>query len=248
MIKPAAVGQLKHTMKYSTLFASLLVISAIASGCAARGYNRADSAASSVQKAASRVDAGAGQIDIALATLTDLVDNPGADLKPQFSKFNAAVNDLEPLSKDIAAKSEAMQKKGAAYFQKWDEELAVIQNEDIRSRSAQRKAEVGQGFQRVQANYQSTATTLTPFISRLTDIRTALGTDLTPAGLDAIRGSVGSVKMEGASVVQSLRSLSADFKSLGVSLAPAVPQPVPPSQPEPKAQPAPQTQSPSVGS
>lgn len=237
-------------MKTSTFFASLLVISALVSGCASRGYNRADSAASSVQKAATRVDAGAGQIDIALATLSDLVDNPGADLKPQFSKFDAAVDNLESLSKDIAGKSDTMQKKGTAYFQKWDEELAVIQNEDIRSRSAQRKTEVVQGFQRVQANYQTTASSLVPFIAKLTDIRTALSTDLTPAGLDAIRGSVGSVKMEGDSVAQSLRSLSADFKSLGVSLSPSVPQPAQPAQPQAPSQPqqAPQTQSPSVGS
>ena len=32
------------------------------SGCASRGYNRADSAASSVQSAANRVDLGASQI------------------------------------------------------------------------------------------------------------------------------------------------------------------------------------------
>lgn len=225
-------------MKHPALLTSLLLISAIFSGCASRGYNRADSAASSVQKAANRVDLGASQIEIALTTLSDLVDNPATDMKPQFSKFNSAVNSLESLSKDIAGKSEAMQKKGAAYFRKWDEELARIQNEDIRSRSATRKTEVVEGFQRVQANYQFTASSLTPFITRLTDIRTALSTDLTPAGLDAIRGAVSSAKTEGASVQQSLQSLSADFKNLGVSLTPAVPQP----------QQAPQTTTPSVGS
>lgn len=236
-------------MKPSIIFTSLVIIATLASGCASRGYNRADSAASSMQRAASRVDMGASQIEIALATLTDLVGNPAADMKPQFSKFDSAVNNLESLSKDIAGKSGAMQKKGTAYFQKWDEELARIQSEDIRSRSAARKAEVVQGFDRVQANYQATSVALAPFITRLTDIRTALSTDLTPAGLDSIRGTVGSAKMEGVSVQQSLRSLAADFKNLGVSLAPAAP---PSAQPAAQPQSSPQQtsppRSPSVGS
>ncbi len=220
-------------MKNISLIASLLLISAIVSGCASRGYNRADSAASSVQHAANRVDVGASQIEMALATLTDLVENPGADMKPQFGKFNAAVNNLESLSKDIAGKSETMQKKGAAYFEKWDQELAQIQSEDIRSRSAARKTEVMQGFERVQANYQNSSVALAPFITRLADIRTALGTDLTPAGLESIRGSVASAKTEGATVQESLRSLSADFKNLGISLSPAVaPQAQPQTQPQ----------------
>lgn len=231
-------------MKPSTLFASFLALSALVSGCASHGYNRADRAASSMQSAANRVDAGATQIEIALATLSDLVDNPGADMKPQFNKFNSAVNTLESLSKDMAGKSETMQKKGTAYFQKWDEELAHIQSEDIRSRSAARKTEVVQGFERVQANYQNTSVALSPFMTRLTDIRTALSTDLTPAGLASIRGSVDSAKAEGATVQQSLRSLSTDFKNLGGAISPAAPQspqspPLQPQQPPPQAPPTP---------
>lgn len=220
-------------MKNLSLFASLILVSAFVSGCASHGYNRADSAANSVQRAASRVDVGASQIEIALATLTDLMENPGADMKPQFGKFDSAVNNLESLSKDIAGKSETMQKKGTAYFEKWDEELAQIQSEDIRSRSASRKTEVMQGFERVQANYQNSSVALAPFITRLADIRTALGTDLTPAGLESIRGSVAAAKTEGATVQESMRNLSADFKNLGVSLSPAVqPQAEPQTQPE----------------
>ena len=211
-------------MKTSTLLCSFIAISALVSGCGTRGYNRADTAATSIQRAANRVDKGATQIEIALATLTDLVDKPAADMKPQFTRFNSSVNDLESLSKDVAGKSATMQKKGTAYFQKWDEELARIQSEDIRSRSAARMGEVMQGFERVQANYQNTSVALSPFLARLGDIRTALSTDLTSAGLDSIRGSVGSAKAEGASVQQALRSLAADFKNLGVSLTPAVPQ------------------------
>jgi hypothetical protein len=216
-------------MKTPALLLSLIAISALVSGCGTRGYNRADTAATSIQRAAARVDKGASQIETALAALADLVDNPGADLKPQFARFNASVNDLESLSKDVAGKSTTMQNKGSAYFQKWDEELARIQSEDIRSRSAARRTEVMQGFERVQANYQNTSVTLSPFLARLADIRTALSTDLTPAGLDSIRGSAGSARTEGASVQQSLRSLAADFKNLGVSLSPAVPQPQPAS-------------------
>ena len=228
-------------MKQHIWIPTLLAILAITAGCGSHGYSRADRAADSVQNAAARVDLGASQMAVALATLSDLVDNPGADLRPQFGKFNSAAKILASLSRDIAAKSDAMQKKGTVYFQKWDEELARIQNEDIRSRSAARKMEVEMGFQRVQANYQATAGLLSPFISRLSDIRTALSADLTPAGLEAVRGLVSAARTEGLSVQQSLQNLSTDFKSLGTSLKPAAPQPTQPHSPS-------SPPSPSVGS
>ena len=215
-------------MKASTFLTSFVIISALVSGCATRGYNHADSAATSMQRGAERAETGAAQIETALVALSDLVENPGSDLKVQFGKFNGAVSNIESLGKDIAGKSASMKQAGADYFKKWDEELARIQSEDIRSRSAARKTEVVQSFERVQSSYQAASAALTPLITRLTDIRTAISTDLTRAGLDSIRSSVSGVKSEGSSVQQLLKTLAADFKRLGTSISSSLPQPAQP--------------------
>ena len=196
---------------------------ALLGGCASNGYRQAGAAASSLQNTSDRINRGTGQIDAALAALSQLVDNPGADLKLQFRNFNTAVNGVDAFARDLASRNVSIQQQGATYFQKWDEDLARIQNEDIRSRSAERKGEVMKQFDRAKANYDATRTQLNPFLADLRDIRTAVGTDLTPAGLENIRSAAGKVGARGVAVRQSLTELAVEFKNLAMSLATPAP-------------------------
>jgi hypothetical protein len=58
-----------------------------------------------------------------------------------------------------------------------------------------------------------------PFMSRLTDVRTALTTDLTSGGLNSIRSAADQARSDAAPLREALRQLSADFKYLGLSLS-----------------------------
>lgn len=238
---------MRTPLNWTTRLAAICILVTLAAGCATRGYNRADHAAATAQSAARQIDQGASELELAIAALAELADGEGADRLIRFSKFNGAVDHLGSLPKEIAGNSAAIQQRGAIYFKKWDEELGRIQNDEIRSRSAARKTEVSQDFERVQANYQPTAAVLAPFIEKLRDIRTALSTDLTPAGLDAIRGSINAAKMEGVSVVISMRSLAADYRALANSLQPVATHPTTVPQPDSAAPPSTQPQTPSVG-
>ena len=133
------IQKTKRIMKtFTTLCASLALV-ALISGCASSGYQRADSTAATLRHSADRIAKGTNQVDTALVSLGQLVDHPTADLKPQFSKFNTAVNGLESLSNDLGRQVVSMQQKGVAYFQKWEEDLAMIQNTSIREASAERR-------------------------------------------------------------------------------------------------------------
>ena len=68
-------------MKQHIWIPTLLAILAITAGCGSHGYSRADRAADSVQNAAARVDLGASQMAVALATLSDLLEADVAKLQ-----------------------------------------------------------------------------------------------------------------------------------------------------------------------
>jgi hypothetical protein len=55
-------------------------------GCASSGYKQAGDTSTSLQKAAHAIDKGDTQIDTVLLALSDLVNNPGPNLEPQFDK------------------------------------------------------------------------------------------------------------------------------------------------------------------
>ena len=193
-------------------------------GCASStGYDKAADTSTSLEKTAQNIHKGNGQIDAVLFALSSLVDSPAADIKPQFEKFNSAVGKLESLSNDVNTQAAAMQTQGADYFRSWDVELAKIQNEDIRSRSADRKNAVAARFDKVRVSYVQTKAAFIPFMSDIKDIRTALATDLTADGLASVKSFAKKANKNAAPLHESLTDLEADFKALGVALSTATP-------------------------
>ena len=206
---------------YHLLSTSLAVFALLAfGGCASNRYNdKAANTSSSLNKAAQDVRQGNGQIDAVLIALSSLVDSPAADLKPQFNKFTAALEKLESLADDVSKQAGAMQGQGANYFRSWDQELAKINNEDIRSRSTERKNAVSARFERVRVTYAQTKSAFAPFLSDLKDIRTALATDLTTGGLASIRTVANQARDKAPPLREALSELELDFQNLGVSLS-----------------------------
>jgi hypothetical protein len=203
----------------------MLALCALLAGCSTSGYQRAGSTATTLKNSADRLNRGTAQLDATLVALAQLVDNPAPDLKPQFSKFNTAVNNLDSLSRNLGRQSVSIQQQGAAYFQKWDEHLTTIQSASIREASAERKQSVMRQFERVKQNAEEVEAKLVPFVAEMKDIRTALQADLTPAGLNAIRSTSSRLSSKGVAVRESLTNLANEFTQISAALAAATPAP-----------------------
>lgn len=224
-VAASSTFQYHQTYNMKTLI-SLVALAAggvLISGCASSGYEKAGSTSTSLQEAAQGIDNALVPLDDVVAALSDLVKNPGPDLTPQFQKYSSAVSKLESLENEVSSRAAAMQAQGAAYFQKWNEELAKIQNDDIQTRSLERKNAVAARFERVRASYVETTADFAPFMSDLKDIRTALATDLTAGGLASVRGLASKADDKALPLRKSLMRLSAEFKNLGLSLSAATP-------------------------
>ena len=202
---------------------NLLVLAAAGTlaGCASENYNKAAGTATALNESANLVAKGGQQIDQALAALNDLLTNSQPDLRGQFKAFDNSVNDLGAAAKDVDAKDEAMQAQGAAYFDQWDKDLAGIRNEDIRTRSEARKTEVTAKFTHMSAQYAETKAAFKPFMSDLRDVQKFLGTDLTTAGLAAIKDPAAKANQDAVPLKESMVKLSGEFAELGVSLSPS---------------------------
>lgn len=194
-------------------------------GCATQGATtkRAGNTSTSLQEAALSVARSNAQLETVLLSLSDLVNNPGADLRTQYNTYNADVNRLDALASEVSASATAMKERGAAYFEQWDADLATIQNENIRTRSVDRKELVTARFEGVKASYAQTRSDFAPFVSNLKDIRTVLGTDLTAGGLASVRSLVSKADRDVIPLRTSLSRLESDFRALGVSMSASTP-------------------------
>jgi hypothetical protein len=203
---------------------SSTVLLGLLAGCASStGLKQAGNTSTSLQQTAEGIDDALTPLDAVLAALTDLMNNPGSDIAPQFQQYSSALSTLESLTKSVSGHANAMQQDGIDYFRKWDEQLATIENDGIRTRSLDRKIAVAARFEEVRANYVQTTAEFDPFMSDLKDIRTALATDLTAGGLRSIEGLASKANRIGRPLRDSLVALSRECKVLGAALSSANP-------------------------
>jgi hypothetical protein len=209
-------------MKINKLILNLFILATtigLATGCASTGNDKSASAVKSLAKSSSLIDKCTVLIDQTQARLNDLVSNPNPDLRKQFDAFNSSVNDLGSTAQEVSSKADEMKAQGAAYFTKWDEETAKMQNEDIRHRSQERKQEVAANFARISQQYDDTKTAFRPFLSDLRDVQNFLNTDLTAGGLAAIKDVAAKSASDAIPLKESIGNLSEAFKSLGLSMS-----------------------------
>lgn len=206
-------------MKKIISLVSIIAFGGFIAGCASTGYEKAGTTSNTLRQAAQSIDNARAPIDAVLASLSELVNFPAPNITKQFQKYDAAVNTLDAQAAEVRTNATAMQEQGAAYLQKWSEELAKIQNDDIQNRSMDRRNATTARFKEVKASYVKTNAQFALFMSDLKDIRTLLATDLTVGGLDSIKGLSAKANEKALPLRESLVRLSDDFKSLGVALS-----------------------------
>jgi hypothetical protein len=113
-----------------------------------------------------------------------------------------------------------MQKQGQQYFATWDSQLAEMQNENVRARSAARQQEVSQQFTAIQQQYAAARQQFPPLLTRLRDIQRLVSVDLTPTGVRTAQDFASRAEGDATMLRQTLDQLAASFRSLSGVLSP----------------------------
>ena len=209
----------------SAFVALLLCLTA----CSTRPHvDKASETTASTQQAATRIEQTSTQIDVTMAALADLLNNPAPNLKPQFTNYHTTLSKLESLNLTTERDRTEMQNKFSSYLMNWDRDLSKIQNKPIHMQSLERKNAVALRYDTVRLNYIQAIAQLTPLITQLKDIRTALKVDLTVGGLAAIRSSFEKANQQAGSVHTALAGAAADIRWLSSSFSTTAPETVSP--------------------
>lgn len=208
--------------RFNQFAAHLILLSVLLAfaGCATSGYKTNEKTASTLEALAGRIELAGAQMDIAVTELNNLVNNPQADLRPQFNRFSAAVNKLNSLSSSVQKAETDLQSRSKTHFDSWDKELTTIQNEVIRSNAQARKSEVLNRFNDLRNNCATVLTGYSPVQSDLRDMQRFLNSDLTLGGLAAIKDTASRVTQQATPVRESVSKLVAEMKSVATAVLP----------------------------
>jgi hypothetical protein len=179
--------------------------------CASNGYQKGDVAAASMQRAATEVQAEQKALDATVAALGELMNAPEGDLSIPFKRYSSSLDQLIASSRRTEATGKTMESKSAAYVEAWNRQLQSIDYQHIRDLSEARRIEVTNRVDAINRRYNESQAVVQPLISYFEDIRKALSTDLTPAGLESLKEVVQNANQNVAKVQTALDALSTEL-------------------------------------
>jgi chromosome segregation ATPase len=193
--------------------------------CATNQIERKQETAQSARDVSSDINATQTQIDTTLASLDNLMGSPAAQLEPAYKRYAADVDKMKAQAARVNRDADGLRKDSQTYLSNWEATHSQIQNEELRRTSEQRRQSVMDRFQSLRSSYDHTRTSLDAFIRNLEDVRTALQTDLTARGVQAVAGTdvVQKAHTNGEDVKRSLTQVSSDSTALADALAPTPP-------------------------
>jgi hypothetical protein len=214
-------SQIKSVATHLVLAAALVVLA----GCVSKSFDKGAATSTALQGAANAVSQTSTSLYGMLGAMNNLTFKSQGDLRDQYDAFVAAAKDLDKSMANLDTKVIELQVKADVYFNDWTNQTSAIQSEELRKRSAERKAEVSSKLDEVTASYQALKGSFKPFTSDIKDIETYLGTDLTAGGLATIKDVVAKTKVDAVPLRDAIKQLQTSFSSLGAALSPIMPVP-----------------------
>jgi predicted nucleic acid-binding Zn-ribbon protein len=188
---------------------ALLLLCALPPACKSpEGHDRA--AATADQVVALGGVAGQTQLhlDKTLEGLAQIEATKSQDPLPAFKAFSGAFNSFKSEFAALSEERAALTVKAESWFTEYEARNKAIQDEDLRKTGTKRLAEfreqVADTSKQVDKLIEGTSSVQT----RLEDLRTYLGNDLTPDGISAVSGRISDVTKDGRKVAARLGDLS----------------------------------------
>jgi hypothetical protein len=120
------------------------------------------------------------------------------------SAFSAATQRLQVESIPLRERAQAMQARGDAYFQEWDENLARVKDPELRAIAQREHPRLEESFHRIKAISQEAREAFGPFQASLRKVRNALEADPASVSAGPTRDQIASARQNGEHVEQCL--------------------------------------------
>ena len=152
------------------------------------------------------------QVTAVLSSLNEVASKAASGPRPAYDAYVDRVSETESKTKGLLGGAESLKARGEAYFREWGEELATIQNADIRKRAEDRRQKMKATYGKIDVAVTGAREALGPFNSDLKDLRTFLGNELTPAGITGAQDLISKVHAQGEKVKERLEALDKEVE------------------------------------
>lgn len=195
-------------------------------GCASTAnYKQADKTGAGIAEYRDELVNGKKAIDATMLALSAVANTANTDPRKAYEQYAKSVANLESTAARIRKRSQEMKQQGQAYFTKWEQQMATVNNPEIRNLANQRRAKLQESFNNIRNHAEPLKARFEPWLSDAKDLQRYLSNDITVAGVDAAKDLFLKTQNEGQEVQKSMDALVAELNSIAAALTPAKAQP-----------------------
>ena len=199
---------MKKIKTYGNTFLLLCLTTVFAvTACSTTGMQRSEDVQSTLQTVDNDIKLVVVQLDAIGASLDELTKPGQADLKISFDLFSENASKIKKMEQDFAKHAGQMEDAGKAYFAEWDKNSQQYDNSDIQERSNERRAVLGQTYDKIAQNNVGVKEVFKTYVSDINEIERFLSNDLTRDGIDSITTISDKVVNNGTHLKNELQSL-----------------------------------------
>jgi len=194
-------------------------------GCSTTGYQQAEKTGAGITEFREEINQGKQAIDATMQSLGQIAATANTDPRAAFQQYKKDLANLESVTARVRKRSLEMTAKGDAYFKQWQQQIAMMQNPEIRKLSEEQKAKMQATFDSIQQHTEPLKAKFDPWLSDLRDLRTYLNNDLTVSGIEAARGLFEKTQSEGTEIQKSMDALVAELNKVSTTITPSTAPP-----------------------
>jgi uncharacterized protein YukE len=143
------------------------------------------------------IQASSGRLDTLIGSQKD----PEQDTKQAFAAFSKSVSTVEASAGKATRELDGLRKETEAYFAKWTRDSAAITDASLKKSAEKRQKSMASVLDDLGDQMGDVQEELVPFQTLLGEVRTYLGNDLSPAGLEAVRAKAKTLGKQARSLV-----------------------------------------------
>lgn len=209
---------------------ALLAFAAPITSCkTTEGHDRAESTSMNVHKVGGVAGQTQTHLDMTLNSLEKVVATKDAGPKAAFDAYVSHLGSFESSFADLTSARDTLRTSAETWFAEFEKKNAAIQDEGLRADGAKRLTGFRDQVNDISKQVDVLMTGTKALQMRLGDLRTYLGNDLTPAGIDSVSGRVKDTASEGRKLAEGLGTLSKSSDKLATGLAATRPPPPAPA-------------------
>ncbi len=170
----------------SAIAVLLFVTTFTLAACTTTGMQRSENVQSSMKTVDDDIQDIVVQIESIGTSLNELTKPGQVDVKKAYDVFSNNVSKIAKMENDFSGHADEMTKNGKTYFQEWEKNNNQYDNPDIQRSSDERRAELGEIYDRIAENNKGVKEAFRIYVSDVNEIENYMSNDLTTKGITSI--------------------------------------------------------------